>query len=89
MFPIVVNFQITFSRSPPTLRFRDRFGKQNPRKVVHVWAEKEMHNLCVMRRAGLQVPDPVVLKKHVLVMSMVGAEDGTPSPKIKDAVLSR
>ena len=26
-------------------RFKDRFGKQNPRKVVKLWAEKEMHNL--------------------------------------------
>ena len=26
-------------------RFRDRFGKQNPRKFVRLWAEKEMHNL--------------------------------------------
>jgi len=26
-------------------RFKDRFGKQNPRKVVRLWAEKEMHNL--------------------------------------------
>ena len=24
---------------------RDRFGKQNPRKFVRLWAEKEMHNL--------------------------------------------
>ena len=26
-------------------RFKDRFRKQNPRKVIHMWAEKEMHNL--------------------------------------------
>ena len=26
-------------------RFRARFGKQNPRKFVRLWAEKEMHNL--------------------------------------------
>lgn len=26
-------------------RFKERFGKQNPRKVVKLWAEKEMHNL--------------------------------------------
>ncbi len=70
-------------------RFRDRFGKQNPRKIVHIWAEKEMHNLMRMRRAGLAAPQPVALKKHVLVMSMVGDEDGNPSQKIKDAVLSR
>ena len=26
-------------------RFKARFGKQNPRKFVRMWAEKEMHNL--------------------------------------------
>ena len=26
-------------------RFKQRFRKQNPRKVIHMWAEKEMHNL--------------------------------------------
>ncbi len=70
------------------MRFRDRFGKQNPRKIVHIWAEKEMHNLCRMRHAGLAAPEPVALKKHVLVMSMVGDEDGNPAPKLKDAALS-
>ena len=32
-----------------------------------------------------RVPDAVVLKKHVLVMSFIG-EDGRPAPKLKDAV---
>ena len=26
-------------------RFKARFKKQNPRKVIHLWAEKEMRNL--------------------------------------------
>ena len=26
-------------------RFKDRFSKQNPRKIIHMWAEKELHNL--------------------------------------------
>ncbi|XP_068021581.1 serine/threonine-protein kinase RIO3 [Melanerpes formicivorus] len=26
-------------------RFKDRFSKLNPRKVIRMWAEKEMHNL--------------------------------------------
>ena len=70
-------------------RFRDRFGKQNPRKIVHIWAEKEMHNLVRMRRGGVAAPEPVALRKHVLVMSMIGDEEGNPAPKIKDAALSR
>ena len=27
------------------IRFKDRFSKQNPRKIIHMWAEKELHNL--------------------------------------------
>jgi len=66
-------------------RFKDRFGKQNPRKIIHMWAEKELHNLMKMAKGGIRVPDVVVLKKHVLVMSFIG-NDGKPAPKLKDAV---
>jgi len=65
-------------------RFRDRFSKQNPRKVIHMWAEKEMRNLVKMAKGGLRVPEVVVLKKHVLLMSFIGQE-GRPAPKLKDA----
>ena len=34
---------------------------------------------------SLRVPEVVVLKKHVLVMSFIG-EEGRPAPKLKDAV---
>jgi len=39
------------------------FFIQNPRKVIHMWAEKEMHNLSRMHKAG--VPCPKVLKLKV------------------------
>jgi len=65
-------------------RFKDRFSKQNPRKVIHMWAEKELHNLAKMAKGGIRVPEIVVLKKHVLVMSFIGRE-GRPAPKLKDA----
>ncbi len=68
-------------------RFRDRFSKQNPRKVIHMWAEKELHNLMKMLKFGIKVPEAVMLKKHVLVMSFIG-HDGKPAPKLKDAELS-
>ncbi len=68
-------------------RFRDRFSKQNPRKVIHMWAEKELHNLMKMLRSGIRVPEVVMLKKHVLVMSFIGRE-GKPAPKLKDVELS-
>ena len=35
-------------------RFKDRFGKQNPRKIIHMWAEKELHNLTKMAKGGIR-----------------------------------
>ena len=35
-------------------RFKDRFGKQNPRKIIHMWAEKELHNLMKMAKGGIR-----------------------------------
>ncbi|KAG8225152.1 hypothetical protein J437_LFUL006176 [Ladona fulva] len=70
-------------------RFKDRFKKQNPRKVIHLWAEKEMHNLVRMQKAAIPCPQVVILKKHILVMSFIG--DGEPNraaPKLKDAILT-
>lgn len=67
-------------------RFRDRFGKQNPRKIIHMWAEKEMRNLSRMMKANIPCPEVIILKKHVLVMSFIGT-DTRPAPKLKDVQL--
>ena len=67
-------------------RFRNRFSKQNPRKVIHMWAEKEMHNLSRMHNANIACPRVVLLKKHMLVMSFIG-RDGRAADKIRDAGL--
>ena len=67
-------------------RFKDRYKHLNPRKIVKLWAEKEMHNLMKMRRFGgdeVPCPDVIALKKHVLLMSFIGS-DGKPAPKLKD-----
>ncbi|NXD93575.1 RIOK3 kinase, partial [Chaetorhynchus papuensis] len=68
-------------------RFKDRFSKLNPRKIIRMWAEKEMHNLTRMQNAGIPCPQVVILKKHVLVMSFIG-QDQVPAPKLKDVALS-
>jgi RIO kinase 1 len=36
-------------------RFRNGYGKNNPRKMVKTWAEKEMRNLIRMKTAGMNV----------------------------------
>ncbi|XP_058473612.1 serine/threonine-protein kinase RIO3 isoform X1 [Solea solea] len=68
-------------------RFIDRFSKLNPRKVIRLWAEKEMHNLTRMKKAEIPCPQVVLLKKHILVMSFIG-KDHIPAPKLKDIKLS-
>ena len=68
-------------------RFKDRLGKQNPRKTIKLWAEKEMCNLSRMTHAGVRCPEVVMLKKQVLVMSFIGSEQ-RPAPKLKDVVLT-
>ncbi|XP_030036490.2 serine/threonine-protein kinase RIO3 [Manduca sexta] len=67
-------------------RFKDRFSKQNPRKIVHMWAEKEMHNMMRLQKIGINCPEMVCLKKHVLVMSFIG-RDNKPAPKLRDVIL--
>uniref|UniRef100_A0A7N6FAW9 Serine/threonine-protein kinase RIO3 n=1 Tax=Anabas testudineus TaxID=64144 RepID=A0A7N6FAW9_ANATE len=67
-------------------RFKDRFSKLNPRKIIRLWAEKEMHNLGRMKKAEIPCPEVVLLKKHILVMSFIG-KDHVPAPKLKDAIL--
>ena len=49
-----------------------------------MWAEKEMRNLIKMAKGGIRVPEVVILRKHVLLMSFIG-QDGKPAPKLKDA----
>lgn len=49
-----------------------------------MWAEKEMHNLKRMQKAGIACPDVLYLRKHILMMSFIGT-DGLPAPKLKDA----
>ena len=64
-------------------RFRRGYAKHNPRKMVRLWAEKELRNLHRMQLAGLPVPAPVAVKANVLVMEFMGA-DGWPSKRLKD-----
>lgn len=68
-------------------RFRHGYCKSNPRKMVRTWAEKEMRNLSRMHKNNLPVPEPILLKSHVLVMTFMG-KDGFPAPKLKDVEIS-
>ena len=68
-------------------RFRQGYGRKNPRKMVQTWAEKEMRNLVRLHGAGVPCPKPLLLRSHVLLMEFLG-RDGWPAPRLKDAALS-
>lgn len=68
-------------------RFRHKMSSQNPRKLIRLWAEKEMRNLKRAEKAGLRCPQGFLLKRHILVMQFVG-HNGQAAPKLADARLS-
>lgn len=43
-------------------RFRNRFSHLNPRKIIRMWAEKEMHNLT--RYINVEVACPCTKRRH-------------------------
>ncbi|CEG39983.1 atypical rio rio1 protein kinase [Plasmopara halstedii] len=68
-------------------RFRHGYSKKNPRKMVKLWAEKEMRNLRRLRDADIHCPTPIMLRSHVLLMDFIG-HDGWAAPRLKDAKIS-
>lgn len=68
-------------------RWRKGYCKSNPRKMVKVWAEKELRNYKRLHVAGIPCPEPHLLKSNVLIMQFLG-ENGWPSPRLRDAGLS-
>ena len=69
-------------------RFRHGWSKSNPRKMVRLWAEKEMRNLKRLYSAGIPCPLPVALKNHILIMSLIG-EEGRAAPRLRNAELNQ
>jgi RIO kinase 1 len=67
-------------------RFRKGHCKSNPRKMVKLWAEKEVRNLkrLCMTEGLIKVPRPYLLKNNVIVMEFIG-EEGLAAPRLKDA----
>lgn len=62
-------------------RFQRGYTASNPRKMVRVWAEKEMRNLARLHSAGIPCPKPHALRLHVLVMDFIGHE-GVAAPRL-------
>ncbi|KAJ3553838.1 hypothetical protein NM688_g3405 [Phlebia brevispora] len=68
-------------------RFRRGYSRHNPRKMVRVWAEKEMRNLKRLQSAGIRCPEPIEVRENVLVMGFLGDAEGWASPRLKDATI--
>ncbi|GAA6063411.1 hypothetical protein JCM10212_005478 [Sporobolomyces blumeae] len=72
-------------------RFKNGYARSNPRKMVRLWAEKELRNLRRMRTAGLRVPEAIEVRENVLVMDFLRLDEGgdgdewQASPRLKDA----
>lgn len=70
-------------------RYRKGYSKHNPRKMVQVWAEKELRNLKRLRTANIPCPEPHFLKSPVLMMDFIGDQkSGIPAPRLKDAIFA-
>ena len=67
-------------------RFRKGHCKSNPRKMVKLWAEKEVRNLkrFSLTNGLIKAPKPYLLKNNVIVMEFIG-ENGLGAPRLKDA----
>ena len=42
------------------------------KKLIEVWAMKEVHNLNRLRRAGIMCPEVVAHRKQILLLSFIG-----------------
>jgi RIO kinase 1 len=67
-------------------RFRHGYCKSNPRKMVKIWAEKEMRNLKRLTSCGVRCPVPILIKNNVLIMRFIG-KGGWGAPRLRDANL--
>uniref|UniRef100_A0A0R3RXU0 Serine/threonine-protein kinase RIO3 n=1 Tax=Elaeophora elaphi TaxID=1147741 RepID=A0A0R3RXU0_9BILA len=56
---------------------QDDYRFRNPRRVLRIWAEKEMV------RGGMKCPKPIRLRKHIMIMTFIGS-NGIAARKLKD-----
>ena len=58
--------------------------KNQRRKVIFAWAQREYRNLMIARENGVNVPTPSALLNHVLVLQMIGKN--IPAQRLKDSI---
>jgi RIO kinase 1 len=61
------------------------FCTSNSRKLIKLWAEKEVRNLKRLNKVGIPSPKPLYLKRTILILEMIGNDK--PAPRLKDAII--
>lgn len=61
-------------------RFRYQLNHPSQRKIIKLWAEKELRNLKRLNKENIPAPVPRVCKGHILVMSFIGKT--RPAPQL-------
>lgn len=75
----------TYNKSKcPSYKFDKPKSKNDS---LNKWAERGFKNLKLLRKANINCPDAISLKKHVLLMTFLGT-DASPSPQLKVAQLN-
>ncbi|ELQ74491.1 Serine/threonine protein kinase involved in cell cycle control [Trachipleistophora hominis] len=64
------------------IRFKN-FRISNPRKLIKTWAEKEVRNLTRLNNSGIPSPQPLYLKRNIIIMRLIG-DDVHVAAKLKD-----
>lgn len=67
-----------------------RFGdiKHTKKDIVLAWTRKEFRNLTRAREIGLNVPQPLVTNRNILIMEFMGY-DNVPFPQLREIKLNK
>ena len=60
--------------------------RKDTRSLINTWAQKEFKNLQRAQEAKVNVPEPIIVQKNVLVMKFIG-KDGERAPLLKETLL--
>jgi RIO kinase 1 len=63
--------------------YRFKGVKHDTRSLVFTWAQKEFRNLKQAFQAKVRVPEPIAVRKNVLVMEFIG-KNGVNAPSLKE-----
>lgn len=64
----------------------ETFCNTNPRKLVKLWAEKEVRNIKRLNKHNIPAPYPIYLKNNVLIMTLI-ENNGNIAQRLKDTVV--